>query len=139
FVAAPAHPLARLASLTLEALSDSREPFFHLGSGRLWRRILDRKRLSGNPNIDAPLAMAYQLTLRGMGIALFTSSLVGKDLAAGRLVQLQVEDAEPDSRSIALVRHQRRETLSPVAANFVAVFRWQVERSASLSLAAAFR
>ncbi len=113
--------------MTITDLVEGGFPFFHLGSGRLWRRILNRIRSSGQSEVDAPLAMAYELTLRGLGVALFTPALVERDLSAGRLVQLTMADAEPDVRTIALVRHQRRPALSTAAANFVAVFARRVE------------
>jgi DNA-binding transcriptional LysR family regulator len=119
----------------LEELIRGTEPFFHLGSGRLWTLIVSRIRALGRSNIDAPLPTAYELVLRGMGVGLFTRGLVQADLTAGRLVEVSVADTRPDYRGIALVRHIARERLSPAAANFARLFRDEAQRAPGLTLA----
>jgi DNA-binding transcriptional LysR family regulator len=134
FVVAAGHPYAH-HNLTRDELVRGKEPFFHLGSGRLWTLIVSRMRAVGRNNISAPLPTAYELVLRGIGVALFTRRLVEADLKAGRLVELNVEDARPDYRGIALVRHIAKERLSPAGANFARVFQEEAQKAPWLTLA----
>jgi DNA-binding transcriptional LysR family regulator len=135
FVVAAGHPYAARGAVTLDELAQSSEPFFHLGSGRLWTLLVSRIRAVGRSNLDAPLTTAYELLLRGIGVALFTRGLVDGDLKAGRLVEVNVADARPDYRGIALVRHIARERLSPAAANFARVFCDEAQRAPWITLA----
>jgi DNA-binding transcriptional LysR family regulator len=129
FVASPQNPLIRKGSVTTAELIASGEPFYHLGSGQQWTKIIAAIRAAGRGNIDAPLATAYELTLNGTGVALFTRSLVHRDLQAGRLVELTVSDAAPDYRGVALVRYVFRDRLSAMAVNFVKTFEEEARRA----------
>lgn len=133
-VVAADHPMANRHGITLEEFAKANIPFFHLGSGQLYHKITSLVDLSEGSVNDVPLATGYELVLRGIGCALYTSSLVAKDLDAGRLVPLRVIDAEPNWRYVALVRNIRRGSLSQIATNFVSVFQQEVERTSELML-----
>lgn len=134
FVVATGHPYTAVKGLTLADLEQGTEPVFHLGSGRLWRRIVAGRRAVGRANVDAPLPTMYTLLIRGMGVALFTRALVQADIEAGRLVELVIEDAGVDHRGVALVRHIARDRLSPASHAFAEVYRSEAMKAPWLTI-----
>ena len=108
------------------------EEMLKAGKALLLLDALDEKQVREKTDVFVVSDHGFSTVQRGFDILQVLKK--AKFTAAKKL-----EDAEPDSRRIALVRHQRREALSPVAANFVALFRREVERSASLALASECR
>jgi DNA-binding transcriptional LysR family regulator len=122
FVASPQHPLARKSAVQMQDIVEQGRPFFHLGSGQVYRHIVAQIRALDLPNVDVPLSTSDRLLRQGIGVGCYTRTLVADDLTAGRLVELCIADALSDYRQIAFVRYRRKRPLSSAAQNFIAQF-----------------
>src|SRR5439155_10945506 len=65
FVAAPEHPLARKSSVQMQDIAEQGRPFFHLGSGQVYRHIVAQIRAFDLPNVDVPLSTSDRLLRQG--------------------------------------------------------------------------
>lgn len=136
-VVAPSHPLARRRAVTRDDVVALARPFLHL---RWWRthhpdvvRLAERAACA----IEAPMAAARHLCTRGVGAGFFPRPFVAEDLAAGRLVEREVRDLRPLTRTTALVRKPRATPPSPAYAALIEALRGQAEALAILRPGAA--
>lgn len=119
FVAAPAHPLAALDHVPLEALVNQRFIAREAGSGT--RNVMDAffrdHHLSPRIAMEMPSNETIkQAVIAGMGVAFLSLHTLGLELRAGALKLLDVEHT-PVMRTWNLVRMQSK-LLSPAAEAF---------------------
>ena len=121
-VAAPGHRLAAKGNLRLARLAA--EPLVLYGTGSTTRAMLDAgfAAVGVQPHVAmetaSPEAMK-RLAEAGVGITILPQALVRYEVAAGRLVQLDIRDARFERRLATVVLRGR--PLSPAAARFLAL------------------
>lgn len=108
------HPLAKEKQITPRALGESNVPFLSLH----WNNELDRWSsqflLHTERILSLPISLAYNLVLQGVGFAFLPASSVQQDLAAQRLVQMNIKDIPSFTHETALVQlvQEKRESLA---------------------------
>lgn len=122
-VAAPGHPLAGRASLTVEDVVREGAPYHETVWGTPEDARLAPTSGRGWDEHELPHGLMRQLILRGTGAGFLPTTFVADDLAAGRLVALSVVDTGGLVRELALVRHARGSVLPSAAASFVEAVR----------------
>ncbi len=125
-VAEPGHPMARRRRVAVEQVRDARLILFDRTSSfyDLTRALF---RPGGSPprgvleldNIDA----AKHMVLAGLGVALLPRTAVVDELAAGRLLRIQLIGTPPIERQIVAARRRTREPGSPAVDAFWALLR----------------
>jgi DNA-binding transcriptional LysR family regulator len=125
------HALARGRPVALSEVQGAGGPFLLVRWGPSMNPVLARIDPHG-PFIEVPIDTVQHLLRRGIGAAFLTRTLVMDDLAAGRLVEVAVDNLPPLFRESTLVRPARGGTLSAAMADFVAVLR---EQAGALGLA----
>lgn len=121
-VVGASHPLAG-QTVRLDELAHHADPFLTLHwNERVYEQSL-RVMPPTHAMVEVPVHTARQLLLRGIGAAFMTRTFVADELAAGRLVEVEVSDAPPLSRGIALFGTSHRSGPSVAAADFAAVLR----------------
>jgi DNA-binding transcriptional LysR family regulator len=117
-VVPPHHPLSGGQSATLEQVALLGQPFLQVRWGPVARPLFNRMAGYAGTRVEVPIDTARQLVLQGIGATFLTHTLVKEDLAAGRLMQINVSDAPETYRESALV-HLRRTELSVATLKFV--------------------
>lgn len=123
FVARADHPLARQVSIPASELEALAHPFFHVDwsiESMLWQRHLGREHGS---EIELPPQTAYDLVACGRGAALLVRTMVAADLAAGRLVEIEVQDSPTFYRESALLVPARQQPAAAFISEFIRIFR----------------
>jgi DNA-binding transcriptional LysR family regulator len=126
------HPLARQGPVTLRDVEQAGRPFLLVRWGPSMNPVLARIDLQAGPVVEVPIETVRHLLWRGIGTAFLTRTLVMDDLAAGRLIEVEVRDLAPLFRESTLVRPARGAMLSAATADFVHVLQ---EESEALGLA----
>lgn len=122
-VAAPRHPLARRAALTVDELVNEAEPYHETVWGTAEDARIAPTSGRGWDEHELPHGLMRQLILRGVGAGFLPTTLVADDLAAGRLVTLPLVDTAGLARELALVRHTLSGALPSAARGFVETLR----------------
>lgn len=115
------HPLAG-SQVKLQEFVRRACPFLLLGWDPHIREVQVQAMEGDEGVLDLAIHTARALLLLGVGGAIMTRTLVGDDLATGRLVEVVVTDAPPLFRDSALFGIAGREP-SPAALRFVAALR----------------
>ena len=105
-VAHPRHPLASRRRVSRTELLELGRPLFRL---RWWPEhhpALDELVRAAGPVLELPMETARALVIAGHGVGFFTRTFIAEDLAAGRLVTLEVRDMPRITRGSALVRRR---------------------------------
>lgn len=118
-IVAPAHPLARRATVTVAEVIDGGRPYLETVWG-----TSDDARIAPTSGRDwdeneLPHGLMHQLILRGSGSGFLPETLVRDDLADGRLIALPISDAPNLTRELALVRHADGSALPTAVTDFV--------------------
>ncbi len=122
-VAAPTHPLAGRAGLTVAEVVRAGAPYHETVWGTPEDARIAPTSGRGWDEHELPHGLMRQLILRGVGAGFLPATLVADDLAAGRLVAVPLADAEGLVRELALVRHARADALPSAAREFVEAVR----------------
>jgi len=103
------HPLAEKRRVTQEDLQRMGKPFLFVNWGPSAQTLLSHLTALMGSTIEISFMILRYLLLGGMGTALLMRPLIAEDLAAGRLVELHVEDLPDGFRETALVQlaHER--------------------------------
>jgi DNA-binding transcriptional LysR family regulator len=118
-VVAPAHPLARRATVTVSEVIESGKPYHETVWGTSDdARIAPTSGRGWDAN-ELPHGLMHQRILRGSGSGFLPETLVRDDLAGGRLIALPVSDAPKLTRELALVRHADGSALPTAVTDFV--------------------
>jgi DNA-binding transcriptional LysR family regulator len=122
----PSHPFARAKKVRLEQLSVERfilfdrESSYHELTSALFREAgISPSGLMELDNIDA----AKKMVEEGLGMTLLPRIAVTDELAAGRLVHVEITGVEPLRRPIVAVRAANAPPSSPAAADFLELLR----------------
>jgi DNA-binding transcriptional LysR family regulator len=114
----PRHPLASKKRVSRADLLELGRPLYRL---RWWPEhhpLLDELVRAAGPVMELPMETARALVLAGHGAGFFTRTLVAGDLAARRLVAVDVQGVPRITRGSALVR-RRSGPLPPALGAFV--------------------
>ena len=117
------HPLAEKRKVTQEDLQHAGKPFLFVNWGPSAQTVLSHLIALMGSTIEISFIILRYLLLRGIGTALLTRALVAEDLAAGRLVELHVEDLPDSFRETALVQLAHDRTPKPPLAEFIHILR----------------
>ncbi len=128
-VAAPSHPLASRASLTVEELIELGNPYHETVWGTTEDALIAPTSGRGWDEHELPAGMMRQLILRGVGTGFLPVTMVADDLRTDRLSSLPVSDLPGLMRELAVVRHARGNALPAAARGFVDLLRDEVSRS----------
>jgi DNA-binding transcriptional LysR family regulator len=118
-VVAPAHPLARRATVTVAEVVEGGQPYHETVWGTSDDARIAPTSGRGWDEHELPHALMHQLILRGSGSGFLPVTLVSDDLAAGRLIALPISDLPHLARELALVRHADGSALPTAATDFV--------------------
>ena len=121
-MASPRHPLARRRRASVLELARESVIFYDVGSSYhlMSQAVFRNTTISPRHTLDVDsLEMAKHLVMRGLGLAFLPRVAVERELAAGELVAVQIEGAEPIRRPIAVI-YRRGRTLSDWAKAFLA-------------------
>lgn len=123
FIVHPRHPFASRPGITQADIIESDRCFMPL---RWWQitppevvRLAGRARFSA----DVPREVAAHMACAGHGHGFFTQACITRELSERKLVEVPVTDLAPLSRTSALVRLERHETLTPAAEALVECIR----------------
>ncbi|GCE15454.1 LysR family transcriptional regulator [Tengunoibacter tsumagoiensis] len=120
----PQHPLTQVEQVTLQDIVNQGSPFFLIDWNvevKQWQSHL----LATSPSstIEVPPQTAYDLLMRGKGVAFLTRTMVEHELKTGTLVELSVQHMPSFHRESLLIQHHAVAPL-PVAINeWLRVFR----------------
>ncbi len=118
-VVAPAHPLARRATVTVAEVVEGGQPYHETVWGTSDDARIAPTSGRGWDEHELPHALMHQLILRGSGSGFLPVTLVSDDLAAGRLIALPISDLPHLTRELALVRHADGSALPTAVTDFV--------------------
>nr|MBA3533065.1 LysR family transcriptional regulator [Ardenticatenales bacterium] len=102
------HPLSQRPSVSIEEAATTGAPLLRVRWGPSVRTLMAKLGALTEVMVEVPIDTARQMLLRGTGAAFLTRTLVADDLAAGRVVQVPVENLPPLFRESALVHLQGR-------------------------------
>lgn len=122
-VAAPRHPLAGHAQLTLDEIAAAADPLYLLRWDPTTNALLERMAARARCVVEAPSTVVRRLLPTGSGVALFLRPLVEAELASGSLVNLDLDASTGLEREAAVVRLDRETPLPPATAAFIEAFR----------------
>lgn len=117
-VAAPGHPLARAGACRRADLAGQRFAINPTTSGPLLERLLAGRGEAEIAAVSGSNVFAAELAGRGETLALAPHGLVAADLTSGRLVAIDLLDADLPTVEIVLVRWPAR-PLAPAAARLL--------------------
>ncbi|BCL80654.1 substrate-binding domain-containing protein [Ktedonobacteria bacterium brp13] len=111
----PQHPLAQSEHITLSDVVSQSHPFFLIDWSmevKQWQSHL----LASSPSsmIEVPPQTAYDVIIRGRGVALLTQAMVNQDVKTGRLVELSLQE-RPHLQRESLLMHRRADSSQPTA------------------------
>jgi DNA-binding transcriptional LysR family regulator len=112
--------------VTLGEVEAKSRPFLLVRWGPGMNPVLARLDVQAEPVIELPIETVLHLLRRGIGAAFLTRTFVMDDLAAGRLVEVEVRDLPPLVRESTLARRARG-ALSAAASDFVAALREEAD------------
>jgi DNA-binding transcriptional LysR family regulator len=127
-VVAPAHPLARQASVTVAEVIADGQPYHETVWGTSDDARIAPTSGRGWDENELPHGLMRRLILHGSGSDFLPATLVSDDLASGRLVALTVSDAPSLTRELALVRHADGSALPTAVTDFVDLIRHETAR-----------
>ena len=127
-VAAPGHPLAAHAAITVDDVIAGGDPYHETVWGTPEDARLARRSGRGGAEQELPHNLMRRLIVLGIGAGFLPAPLVQEDIAAGRLVPLPVTDAAGLARELALVCQASAEPLPSAALALVAAVRAEVAR-----------
>jgi DNA-binding transcriptional LysR family regulator len=127
-VAAPGHPLANRAAITIDELIRDANPYHETIWGTAHdARIVGTAQRSWTDH-ELPHGLIRKLIVNGSGAGFLPVSVISDDVDAGRLVLLDVSDAAGLVRDVALICQDSASALPPAAREFVDVLRAEAQR-----------
>ncbi|WP_162005041.1 LysR family transcriptional regulator [Dictyobacter vulcani] len=120
FVAPPQHPLAQKTSVSAEDIHILAQPLLIVQKTFALSEILARIYPHPERTMELPVQTACELLRQGIGAAFITRSAIEKELAAGLVVELAVQDIPRNYREFALVRLSRQHALPAAIHDFIA-------------------
>jgi len=130
----PQHPLAQRSGLRVADLVQHGNPFLRVDWSVETRTWQIRVASDEPSEVEVPPHTAYDLVVRGTGVALLTRTFVNRDLVEGRLVELGVSDLPGLLRETILVQVAREAPLPAVVQEFIRIFREEARTQATVSI-----
>jgi DNA-binding transcriptional LysR family regulator len=127
-VVAPGHPLTAHPAPTVADVIRKGAPYHETVWGTPEDARIAPTSGRGWDERELPHGLMHRLILRGIGAGFLPRTLVAEDVAAGRLIALQLADAGGLVRELALVCHARASALPSAAEGFVIAVRDEVAR-----------
>lgn len=131
FVVPRRHPFANRESITQSEIVSMETQYFHLRWWQITPPELLRIAAQARSVVDIPHEIALYLARQGQGCGFFTRAFIDRELQSGELVDIAVSDLPMLYRHSALVRVERKTSLSPAAEALIVFIR---KRAAQLGL-----
>jgi DNA-binding transcriptional LysR family regulator len=128
FVAPPQHPLAGRGPVTAEDIHLQASPLLVVKWGLAMNTLLAKILPHTERVMEVPISTVRSLLLQGVGAAFLTRTLVAEELAAGRIVEIEVSDLPQVFRESALVRLARTSVQTAAATEFIRTLQLETAR-----------
>ncbi|HEY4383017.1 MAG TPA: substrate-binding domain-containing protein [Ktedonobacteraceae bacterium] len=119
FVTPLQHPLAGHGPVSAEEIHIHVSPLLVVKWGLAMNTLLAKILPHAERVMEVPISMVRSLLLQGVGAAFLTHTLVAEELAAGRIVEIEVRDLPQVFRESVLVRLARTTVQTAATTEFI--------------------